>query len=183
MIYRHLELRVSFPHFLMFFSSVTMKIPQFLFSFLWPPWCPCLYSVVWFFFPTPFSSQMVTSHSLLIVQSNSFGSKRTWGASFSFLKKIELLKVMKGILPGFWLAAQSCVCESVEGDGGQWDWCILAGFACDPQHSRKSGHNRPRICVCTPVWEGTAQPLILDVVTGCLKPAGAYEFVIVFHGT
>lgn len=74
---------------------------------------------------------------------------------------IKFLKVTKNILSGFWLAAQSHVSQQkgmvVSEIDASWQ-----ALHCDPQHSRKSGHNRPQICFacqcgkacCAPSYSG-----------------------------
>lgn len=100
---------------------------------------------------------------------------------------LELLKAMKGILPPLWLAAVSC--ESVEVGSGQWDSCILAGFALDlhaiqEEGSLVNGHIRPTdLPLHASVGRHAGHPPILDVVMGYLKPAGVYKYFLLFLGT
>lgn len=170
----------------MFFSSVTMKISSFLFSFVSPLgtlFCIQLYD---FLMDTLFFSQMVSSPvAPFIIQSQSLIERNLAYKIFLFQKDRALVSHGRYITRA--LGGGSVPCESAEVGGGQWEWGTLAGFAlclaytlgrrltCEWPHQ---AHRSASACRSEKAcWAP------LHVVTGYLKPAGISESFLLFNGT
>lgn len=86
-----------------------------------------------FLMDTLFSSPIVTSHSLPHCPVIAFDWKEV-GICFSFLKK-DWTPKSHGRYTTRALGGSTVPCESADVGGGQWEWCISAGFALCAVHT------------------------------------------------
>lgn len=175
----------------MFFISefhfrVTKKFLHFCFPFcdprgvlFWNQWCDFFLWVL----PPPARWSLLIA--FFFIESHSLWSKELGIQVFLFiLKDWALQSHGRYITRSF--GGCSVLCESAEAGGGQGEWGLLAGFALCLTHAPGRGLTLRMATsglLCTTVGAHSRHPSMLDVVTRYLKPAGAHESCLLFHGS